>query len=98
MAEAELTRKLFHTSQCSPVWKTGTMSSPFLTWAARVVCLNVVRSGRPEQLGAGIALVVLVFASQCSPVWKTGTIRIIPGKLPMNSPSLNVVRSGRPEQ
>ena len=39
------------TSQCSPVWKTGTIpgQNPRL-YRPYDICLNVVRSGRPEQL------------------------------------------------
>ena len=36
-------------SQCSPVWKTGTICPPSRRWCRRPAGLNVVRSGRPEQ-------------------------------------------------
>ena len=47
--------------------------------ALRFVCLNVVRSGRPEQSGPLEVHLRFVMPrpSQCSPVWKTGTIPII---------------------
>ena len=59
-------------SQCSPVWKTGTISLAAECSLSKI-CLNVVRSGRPEQFGTFLALKWFL-------------------------PSLNVVRSGRPEQ
>ena len=37
-------------SQCSPVWKTGTISGNQSCKRLLMTCLNVVRSGRPEQL------------------------------------------------
>ena len=60
-------------SQCSPVWKTGTIKE-------RKGCedlqrgLNVVRSGRPEQWEGREKSTIAGVLSQCSPVWKTGTI------------------------
>ena len=36
-------------SQCSPVWKTGTMLLNRNSSDSKTRCLNVVRSGRPEQ-------------------------------------------------
>ena len=62
-------------SQCSPVWKTGTiywMTAEFFTDIYR---LNVVRSGRPKQLFGASNFGSHIVMSQCSPVWKTGTIR-----------------------
>ena len=62
-------------SQCSPVWKTGTIV-PVRRWhPPESIRLNVVRSGRPEQLSsrAGCEFTTR-WSSQCSPVWKTGTI------------------------
>ena len=37
-------------SQCSPVWETGTMVGGRNHENEEEFCLNVVRSGRPEQL------------------------------------------------
>ena len=41
--------KHFVKSQCSPVWKTGTIGLVRSLSGGRIQCLNVVRSGRPEQ-------------------------------------------------
>ena len=60
-------------SQCSPVWKTGTMPRE-VPIRQRFVCLNVVRSGRPEQFRYCGTIGIRNMASQCSPVWKTGTM------------------------
>ena len=40
-------------SQCSPVWKTGTMAPEDDEEESVASGLNVVRSGRPEQSGRG---------------------------------------------
>ena len=61
-------------SQCSPVWKTGTISRGSVVNLMTKNCLNVVRSGRPEQSVAITRGEMNMIASQCSPVWKTGTI------------------------
>ena len=60
-------------SQCSPVWKTGTIKKKPGSWFP-TTSLNVVRSGRPEQLAGGGPARGGLWGSQCSPVWKTGTI------------------------
>ena len=39
-----------------------------------VICLNVVRPGRPEQWNGSGDAVKMELQSQCSPAWKTGTI------------------------
>ena len=85
-------------SQCSPVWKTGTMRSGHPVTPASPPSLNVVRSGRPEQLNAERIGLLHLPGSQCSPVWKTGTIRFSPKIGVSFQVGLNVVRSGRPEQ
>ena len=65
---------------------------------SRLCCLNVVRSGRPEQSFDAIRRSDGVRESQCSPVWKTGTISAMAAMILPGSSGLNVVRSGRPEQ
>ena len=62
------------------------------------LCLNVVRSGRPEQFGEATGGPGSCLLSQCSPVWKTGTIGCVGTEVDHIKGSLNVVRSGRPEQ
>ena len=61
-------------SQCSPVWKTGTIRFLATRLTFAMSGLNVVRSGRPEQWRQLDCHRVTVQQSQCSPVWKTGTI------------------------
>mgnify|MGYP001642393466 CR=1 FL=1 len=62
-------------SQCSPVWKTGTITHWTPSPSTHPFGLNVVRSGRPEQFWEQRAQPGKEVMSQCSPVWKTGTIR-----------------------
>ena len=65
-------------SQCSPVWKTGTIALRghlVLRDSGGGRSLNVVRSGRPEQSLASGVVLPRFSGSQCSPVWKTGTIK-----------------------
>ena len=73
-------RILHFLSQCSPVWKTGTIGLIGGFAYQCVFGLNVVRSGRPEQCLLKEYEARDGFLSQCSPVWKTGTIKhlIIP--------------------
>ena len=61
-------------SQCSPVWKTGTIQLMITTSLSGLPGLNVVRSGRPEQSDELPHKSWYFKMSQCSPVWKTGTI------------------------
>ena len=85
-------------SQCSLVWKTGTIARPGQYSAVQAGRLNVVRPGRPEQCNDARAAQKGELKSQCSPVWKTGTI--VEGVVRRRQVEccLNVVRSGRPEQ
>ena len=85
-------------SQCSPVWKTGTMRTSVVGESPWPVRLNVVRSGRPEQLMGitpwqrslpGLNVVRSGRPEQWARVCG-GAADVIVG--------LNVVRSGRPEQ
>ena len=83
-------------SQCSPVWKTGTIRRAN-RGQGRQHRLNVVRSGRPEQ-------------SPPSPSTSTdaASLNVVRSGRPeqsvgrpymsANEARLNVVRSGRPEQ
>ena len=66
--------RLWMPSQCSPVWKTGTIAGARALGVRGVVRLNVVRSGRPEQLSVFPKRMMAFQRSQCSPVWKTGTM------------------------
>ena len=65
-------------SQCSLVWKTGTIARPGQYSAVQAGRLNVVRSGRPEQCHGKALASLDKPKSQCSPAWKTGTI---PGRM-----------------
>ena len=62
------------TSQCSPVWKTGTILRLRSVQGTGRARLNVVRSGRPEQFLEVLEVFLQFLRSQCSPVWKTGTM------------------------
>ena len=83
-------------SQCSPVWKTGTIRRAN-RGQGRQHRLNVVRSGRPEQSPPSPststdAASLNVVRSGRPEQWRPCiTSRGSPGRL-------NVVRSGRPEQ
>ena len=58
-------------SQCSPVWKTGTIITP----APTLTDCRFRSQCSPEQLILQEdGDVVEIIMSQCSPVWKTGTI------------------------
>ena len=84
-------------SQCSPVWKTGTISPQPAHRSPRTSSLNVVRSGRPEQCGLSAGSIT---PRPCLNVVRSGRpeqLWAIPLLRPHRT-SLNVVRSGRPEQ